>query len=184
MKSIKDFITESLTTSYNENNSLAEYLIINCDYKYIVKPLLDDNFDNVINVNVNRGIDFTCSNDKYKNIGIIYNAVYGKEHKISIQPNLLNNNRFDLSKKGKDINYLAYIYDDKFCLVNINNIEIKNYSIDVSKLTTDMEFELSDEQKDIYNKVYNLYDSLSSDERNTKQFKKLDVFKEIINILS
>lgn len=184
MKSIKDFINESLSTSYNENNSLAEYLIINCDYKYIVEPLLDDNFDNVVNINVNRGIDFTCSNDEYQNIGIIYNAVYRKEHKISIQPNLLNNNRFDLSKKGKDINYLAYIYDDKFCLVDINNIEIKNYSIDVSKLTTDMEFKLSDEQKDIYNKVYDLYDSLSPDERNNKQFKKSEVFKEIKNILS
>lgn len=184
MKTIKDFITESLTTSYNENNSLAEYLIINCDYKYIVKHILDDNFDNVVNINVNRGIDFTCSNDEYKNIGIIYNVIYRKEHKISVQPNLLNNNHFDLSKKEKDINYLAYIYDNKFCLVDINNIEIKNYSIDVSKLTTDMEFELSDEQKDIYNKVYDLYDSLSPNEKNSKQFKKLEVFKEIKNILS
>lgn len=184
MKSIKDFITESLTTSYNENNSLAEYLIINCDYKHIVKHILNDNFDNVVNINANRGIDFTCSNDEYQNIGIIYSVIYRKEHKISIQPNLLNNNRFDLSKKGKDINYLAYIYDDKFCLVDINNIEIKNYSIDISKLTPDMEFELSAEQKDIYNKVYDLYDSLSPNERNNKQFKKLDAFKEITNILS
>jgi len=184
MKTLKDFINEGLSNSYNQNNSFEEYLIVNCDYKYIVKPLLDDNFDNVISLNNDNGIDFSCSNNEYQNIGIIYSPIYRKEHKISVEPNFINNDHFDLRKKGKDINYLSYIYDDKFCLVDINNIEIKNYSIDVSKLTPDMEFKLSNEQKNIYNKVYNIYDNLSSDEKNNKQFKKSEFFKEISDILS
>jgi len=183
MKTIKEFIYEGLTKSYNQNNSLAEYLIVNCDYKYIVKPLLEDNFENVVNINSSNGIDFTCSNDEYQNIGIIYSPVYRKEHRIDLQPKLLNNDRFNLSKKAKDINYLAFIYDDKLCLANIRDIDIKNYSIDIEKVTPDMEFNLSNEQKDIYNKVYEIYDNLSSDEKNDKHFKKLEQFTDIQSIL-
>lgn len=183
MKKLIEFINESLNGSYNELHSLAEYLIINCDYKYIVNPILESNFDNVINVNSNNGIDFSCSNDEYQHIGIIYSTVYRKENKISLNPKLLNNGHFNLNKKAKDINYLAYIYENKLCLVDINNVEIKNYSIDISKVNPDKEFDISKNNIDIYNNVYDIYDNLSPDDRNNKQFKNTDYFEELENIL-
>ena len=183
MKKLNEFINESLNGSYNESNSLAEYLIINCDYKYIVKPILESNFDNVTNVNENNGIDFSCSNDEYQHIGIVYSAVYRKENKISLNPKLLNNGQLNLNKKAKDINYLAYIYENKLCLVDVNNIEIKNSSIDISKINPDKEFNLSKNSIDIYNNVYDIYDNLSPDDRNNKQFKNTDYFEKLENIL-
>ena len=78
---------------------------------------------------------------------------------------------------------MAYIYENKLCLVDINNVEIKNFSIDISKVNPDKEFELSKNNIDIYNSVYDIYDNLSPDDKNNKQFKNTDYFEELENIL-
>lgn len=186
MKSLKEFILEGLNGKYNVNNSLAEYLIINCDYNYIVKPLLNENFKNVIKQNKNKGIDFSCSNNEYNSIGIIYSVIYRKENKISVQPGIVENNKFKFSKSNiaDDINYLTYIFDNKLCFVNIENIEIKNNSINIAELTPDITYNLTDDQINIYDSIYNIYDNLTPDERNKKQFKTLDCFEEINSILN
>ena len=180
MKNLVEYIKESLGNAYNDNSSLAEYLIIHLDYEYIVKPLLNSAFDNVVQLNSSNDYDFTCSNDDFPKIGIYYKSINRDKEEINIEPELLNNGKINLYKKGYK-SYLAYIYQDNLCLIDIKEF---NHKLDLTKAEPELKYELSDNMKSLYNDTYSLYDSLSPDIKKSNEFKKFDEFKQFEEILN
>ena len=173
MKTLKEYIIES----YNDNSSLAEYLIVHCDYKYIVEPILNSNFSHVIESD--DPYDFECSNATYPKIGIYYKAIYREKKEINIDSKLLNNGHIATNKKEYK-SFLAYIYEGNLCLIDAKEF---NNKLDLSKAKPELQFELSDNMKSIYNDIYNLYDNLSPQIKSSKDFKKFDEFKKFEEIL-
>ena len=82
MKNLVEYIKESLGNAYSDNSSLAEYLIIHLDYEYIVKPLLNSAFNNVVQLNSSNDYDFTCSNDDFPKIGIYYKSINRLDYEL------------------------------------------------------------------------------------------------------
>ena len=81
--------------------------------------------------------------------------------------------------------YIGYILDNKLYLVKKEELEskINNYKVNLLDLKPEYEFELLDEQKDVYQQVYDIYDNITPEDRNSSNFKKLDEFKEINELI-
>lgn len=196
MKELKNYIFESIS-KLNPNKSFAHYLIVNFDYN-IVYNLLNNHFYEVQKVYQQypnqKGLDFKCLKEKAKTtessqqyFGIIYKTIYRKNKEINFEPKeLTKDNKINIPKNNLIVDtYIGYILDNKLYLVKKKELEskINNYKVNLLDLKPEFEFDLLDDQKDLYQQVYNIYDNITPEDRNSSNFKKLDEFKEISELI-
>lgn len=185
MKRLKEFINEAL---YKLNDKVfAHWLIKNVDYK-IVYDILNDHIDNVIKsyeTHPNEKFyDFQIINPNIKNTDnvndsesyyvIFYKVLYRKEGTIDFAPNELKNGKLNIPKLPNK-SFIGFIYDNKLYIIAIDEINnhIKNYKLNIKslleqKLEYKFEYDLDDKQRKIYNDIYNIYDNLSPNQRQSK----------------
>ena len=196
MKDLKNYIFESIS-KLNPNKSFGHYLIVNFDYN-IVYNLLNNHFYEVQKVYQQypnqKGLDFKCLKEKAKTtessqqyFGIIYKTIYRKNKEINFEPKeLTKDNKINIPKNNLIVDtYIGYILDNKLYLVKKEELEskINNYKVKLLNLKPEYKFELLDEQKDIYQQVYSIYDNITPEDRNSSNFKNLDEFKEINELI-
>lgn len=196
MKELKNYIFESIS-KLNPNKSFDNYLIVNFDYN-IVYNLLNNHFYEVQKVYQQypnqKGLDFKCLKEKAKTtessqqyFGIIYKTIDRQNKEIKFESKELNkDNKINIPKNNLTVDtYIGYILDNKLYLVKKEELEskINNYKVNLLDLKPEYKFELLDEQRDIYQQVYDIYDNITPEDRNSSNFKKLDEFKEINELI-
>lgn len=196
MKDLKNYIFESIL-KLNPNKSFDNYLIVNFDYN-IIYNLLNNHFYEVQKVYQQypnkKGLDFKCLKEKAKTsessqqyFGIIYKTIDRKNKEINFEPKeLTKDNKINIPKNNLIVDtYIGYILDNKLYLVKKEELEskINNYKVKLLNLKPEYKFELLDEQKDVYQQVYNIYDNITPEDRNSSNFKNLDEFKEINELI-
>jgi len=204
MKHLREYVNENLLiesiSKLNPDKEFPHWMIYNFDYK-LVYDILSNNFNEVqkiYNQNKNyKGYDFKClkendsssQNQTKSYLGIIYKTIDRKNKKIDFDVrDLKPNNKLNIPKNNLINNtYIAYIFNDKLCLVKKEEIEsnIDQFRInDINQLNISYEYELSAQQKELYETIYNIYDNINPDLKfDFNKIKKLQEFRDIQTII-
>jgi len=183
MKSILNYINE--TMSKIPQNTFAGWLIYNFDLKLAEEVLIKD-MSRVIRLKSGQ-FDFLAHYEEDADIHIIYKQIDRKNSKMTFSSDELDNGELKIKDKPAINTYIAYFLDNKLNLVEISNIERlindKN-EVNLKNVEFNDQIDMTQEQVEKYNEVYEIYDNISPNDKNfNKNFKQLPQFEEISDLI-
>jgi hypothetical protein len=166
-------------------NTFAGWLIHNFDLK-LAEEVLKNDISRVIRLKSGQ-FDFLAHYEEDADIYIIYKQIDRKNSRMTFSSNELDNGELKIKDKPTINTYIAYFLNNKLNLVEISKIESlindKN-EVDLNNIESIDKIDMTQEQVEKYNEVYEIYDNISPNDKNfNKNFKQLPQFEEIRDLI-